>query len=323
MYIAVGGIVQNASGKYAMVYEISRDFAIEGVRQMLPLRMLGKYAIDKCLRPLNFSIDRNGAVVEDCGSFERFSPRGSVVVLRVIRGASGGDFKGAQVLDGYGGKVLKLSKDKLLSYVENYRERGEHFIQNGIYRDGVLNCYPGKPFMTLLVADKLSPSRVEAPKVDVHTGSRVGVIFTKEQKREIARARNKGLSNEELGYIENAELSPEQMHALVDGVGMGALIKYYAKPCYAVDVMVFYNGVIRSDKLAGTCAGLLSRPDLDVDVLYQLYGFVLRGLDYRGLEDMSVLDLQITLLESKSYDDDEWGPIGLMSCLEVLDSYGG
>lgn len=111
-------------------------------------------------KPLNFSVGNNSTIVQDCGSFTRFSPRGSAIVLAEMQDKRH-KTTGYLLLSCANNATAELSVAEIVQR-EAVMPDGEHFLQNGIVRGNAVSCYPNKPFN--VIVDKQSDSRPVFPK---------------------------------------------------------------------------------------------------------------------------------------------------------------
>ena len=119
---------------------------------------LGRYTVETSSRPLNYSVDRNNEVVQDVGSFSRlasFEPdsKGNFkiasVILNEIQDEKGGTI-GYKVLNCNNYNITLVSVKNLIALSENYKTP---IIQNAIFRNGSINCYPHKQFLVIIKKD--------------------------------------------------------------------------------------------------------------------------------------------------------------------------
>lgn len=138
---------------------------------------------------LNFSVDANGNLVQDCGMFTRFSPHGSAVITAEVRNQRG-NITGYVLLScaNSGSAVLKASQ---IIQREKSMPDGEHFVQNAILRGSSIVCYPGKKFP--VIVDKSNSAPVK--DVDMYAPER---ILCGADKDPVAK-----MSKERLGSVLN------------------------------------------------------------------------------------------------------------------------
>lgn len=134
--------------------QISDEYKFENYLGAMSRKQLAEYTKVNKLRPVNFSIDRNGEVVEDCGSFSRFGKYGeSGVILAEIHNDKN-ETEGYKVLQCTpSGVIVNLTTETIL---QKNKEVNGSFIQNGIIRDtelksGTVACYPQKPYPIILM----------------------------------------------------------------------------------------------------------------------------------------------------------------------------
>lgn len=95
--------------------------------------------------PMNFGIDKEKrTIIQNSGSFSRFSPAGSAVVLAEIRDANGKTV-GYRLLSCASNACVNMSTADILQRERNMPE-GEHFLQNAVVRSNAISCYPNRPF---------------------------------------------------------------------------------------------------------------------------------------------------------------------------------
>lgn len=111
-------------------------------------------------KPLNFSVGNNYTIVQDCGAFTRFSPKGSAIVLAEIHDKRHKAI-GYLLLSCANNATAELTAAEIVQR-EAAMPDGEHFLQNGIVRGNAISCYPNKPFA--VVIDKQADDRPVFPK---------------------------------------------------------------------------------------------------------------------------------------------------------------
>ena len=82
----------------------------------------------------------------------------------------------------------------------------------------------------------------------------------------------------------------------------GALSEYFAKPCYSVDVMKFYGDRLVSPLAVKECSLMLSKPDLTLGQLTQLYLCIGDGVDYSDLCNLSEDEIYSARLDRNMFD---------------------
>lgn len=263
------------------------------------------------MTPLNFSVDRAGKLVQDCGDFNRFSTRGSAVVLAEIK-SKGGRVLGYRLLSCANNAVVNLRLEEILQR-EKAMGNGEHFLQNGIIRRNTVNCYPMKPFPVLTVD---GPSRKAPPKplgmtpemekVFKDAGTFVpkkskqtprppapmpiGMEFNEKQRDELGKCKKAGVDTR---LISHPGLSPAQMRVLWVAKSKGCMSEAFADPKYSTDVMKFYADRLYDKQTVADCGELLAHPELSVDELNELYACICQGVPYSGLIGLSATDIGV------------------------------
>lgn len=265
----------------------SGDFNMEGDLGWLPLSQVGLIVMQNQFRPLNFSLDRHGSVVTDCGDFSRFADSGCAVVLAEIKTTTGRTL-GYRLLSCSTLVILNKVTQDIVDLANN---QTHPFLQNGIIRNKTVNCYPLHPYPVMTVGTE-TRKRVSHPVAEKPTKKASKVQeFTEEQLKEIKRCRENGLNSK---FIENPALSPQQMRVLWVSKSKGAYAEAFASPKYSVDVMKFYADRIMNTAIAKECEAMLAKPDLTTDKLAQLYLCVCYGVKFDDL-----LDLDVTSITTK------------------------
>lgn len=120
---------------------------------VLNLDTLGNFVITNKLTPLNFSVDRNGNVVQDNGSFSRFE--GSVVGIVIAEIISKtGKRLGYRVVSSSRPIAANLKIEEIIKRNDELKKVNKTFLQNAIIRDNAVACYPQKPFKTMMLSTK-------------------------------------------------------------------------------------------------------------------------------------------------------------------------
>lgn len=242
------------------------------------------------LKLLNFSISKDNKIKEDSGSFTRFDERGVFVVLAEITNKAGKTL-GYRVLESTTNTVVNKRTEEL---VKLEKSANRPVMQNGIVRNGSVSCYPLHQFPSIVIGDSIKKSKnkvkevnkvkeetkpIKKPSSDKKEDSS---IFSPAQKSEITTCRSRGINSK---FIENPELTPEQMRVLWVSKSKGALSEYFAKPEYSVDVMKFYADRLLNKKSVESCKELLNHQELTVPQLVELYMCIVSGVDYDDLLD--------------------------------------
>lgn len=273
---------------------ISDDLMTITSQFTLPKTVLGNYVKEAKLIPLNFSIDRRNAVVEDCGSFSRFSSPECAVVIAELKTQSGRNM-GYRLLGCANGVLSNMKVADILSLSSKV---DYPILQNAIIRNNTVNCYKLRQFPTITIG---VPSQKKSAKASASRQKTTGKTkkatvkeFTEEQLKELERCRKSGISSR---FIENPDLTPEQMRVLWVSASKGALAYLYCSPVYSREVMVFYADRLVDTKIANDCVPMLSRPELPLDKLAELYLCVCQGVDYSDLMDKSATEIMVARRE--------------------------
>lgn len=246
--------------------------------------------------PLNFSLDKSGKLVQNCGDFNRFSKHGSAVVLAEIR-SRGGRTLGYRLLSCATKACVNLKTEEIIQR-EKAMPNGEHFLQNGIVRNNTVNCYPMKPFPVMTVdtgarkpipksqmaptPKPVKPVRKEAPKEPKQ--------FTKEQLDELRKCKERG---GDVSLIHNPQFSPAQMRVLWIAKSKGCCAEAFANPQLSVDSMKFYADRLYDQQTVMDCSELLAHPELGTEELSELYACVCQGVPYSELIGLSASDIDV------------------------------
>lgn len=241
------------------------------------------------LTPINFSIARNRKLVMDCGDFARFSKNGSAVILAELK-TKGGKILGYRLLSCAKNVVTNLRLADILQREAAYGEN-EHFLQNGIIRNKTVNCFPRKPFKTIIINEsKMAKKPVDAHKVEPVKKESHKVEFSPEQLKELRMCENNGINPR---FIKNSKLSPSQMRVLWVSKSKGAYSESFANPKLSTDAMKFYADRIFDKKSAEDCKELLAHPELSIEELSELYACVCEGIPYEKYIGKSATDIRV------------------------------
>lgn len=291
-YIAVTECKKEQGKSYYTGVVLSDDFEVVNKLGYLDEINLIRNTLAYNLSPINFSINRSQKLVMDCGDFSRFSTKGSAVILAELK-TRGGRVLGYKLLSCAQLIVTNLKLDDILQREQAYGDN-EHFLQNGIIRNKTVNCYPRKPFRTIIVNDsqkKVKPTK-EIKNEETNRRIRKEVVpqtFTPEQLKELNLCEGNGLNSR---FIRNSKLSPSQMRVLWVSKTKGAYSESFANPKLSTDAMKFYADRIYSKKAAEDCKELLSHPELSVDELTELYGCICEGIPYTSYIGKSPVDIR-------------------------------
>lgn len=311
-YVVVTG-ADKKSGAYHAVAVEPESFSVVGDYGYVTAENLVRavYNGGSNLTPLNFSVDRSGKIVQDCGDFNRFSSRGSAVVLAEIK-SKGGRVLGYRLLSCVNNAVVNLRLEEILQR-EKAMGNGEHFLQNGIIRRNTVNCYPMKPFPVLTVdgpvkkappkpagmtpemekrfkeAGTFVPKKAKTtPKPPIPKPA--GMEFTEKQRDELSKCKTAGVDQR---LIANPGLSPAQMRVLWVAKSKGCMSEAFADPRYSTDVMKFYADRLYDKQTVADCQELLAHPELSTEELNELYACVCQGVPYSGLIGLSATDIGV------------------------------
>ena len=291
--------------KYTIVNELNfeKELALSTIARV----NFGDLVIQKRLKPLNFSIDRNGSIKEDSGSFKRFHPQGAGVIIAEIQNSHGRTL-GYRVMNNINGNIINMKTEDIVSKEAQLKRP---FLQNGIVRNNTVNCYPLHKFPVIKINTRPTNKRKTEAKLEPvkSNNNKVSetVVFTEKQLHEIDICKSKGIDSR---FIENPKLSPEQMRVCWVAKSKGILSEYFAKPEYSVDVMKFYADRLVNKQIANECSLMLSNPELSVSKLTELYLCICDGVDYSDIIDYSDSDIAVYRCEkspftiSSKFDDD-------------------
>ena len=269
---------------------VSDDFKSVLGGTNVPLSNLGNFVVQGNLKPLNFSIDKDGSVTMDCGDFSRFSKLGSAVVLQELV-TKKGKILGYTLLACKNAAIANLKLDEILKREEAYG-KDEHFIQNGIIRNDAVCCYPRKPFNQVIVnlgGDKKKAKSSDNVKSTKKSKSVNAKEFTPEQIKELKLCEKNGVSSK---FIYNPELKPKQMRILWMAKKDGCPAEVFSNPKIPVDVMKVYANMIFDKTLADECSTLFVHPELDADQARELILCVYDGVDCSSLVDKNYMDIR-------------------------------
>lgn len=148
--------------------QISDDFHFESYLGSMSKKQLVNICKINNLKPINFSIDRNDEIVEDCGAFSRFSNDGDCGVILAEIHNKNGETEGYRILQCRPeGNIVNLTIDSIL---KKNKEVTGTFLQNGIIRENgekeaTVACYPQKPFQTITMHGEKKVTTVKKPEV--------------------------------------------------------------------------------------------------------------------------------------------------------------
>lgn len=253
---------------------------------------LGRLTVQYGVKPLNYSVDRNGIVAMDCGKFSRLKADNCGVVLAKIVSARAGRTLGFRVLSTSTLSIVNLRESEIIAREKSI---GRAFLQNAIVRNDAVSCFQGHEFDIVKIADSTkkpekhkknpNPEEVQLPgKKDKH------LQFTEEQMREIEQCRSNGVN---VQLIYNAKYTPEQMHILWTAEKRGAVVSAFSSPSYPADVMQFYADRLLTNKIAKECGSMLSDKNLSVEQLSELYLCICEGVAYTDLIGKPAYEVQV------------------------------
>ena len=320
------------------VYVISDEYRVVNGAAMTERELVN--LVQSGNTPVNFGVDRTGHITAECGDFSRFSSKGSGVILAELR-TKGGKTLGYRVLSCLSGQIVNLKVKDIVERDNAYGD--EHFIQNGIIRNGVVNCYPRHPYpeINMMKEDKhkkisksaVLPTASNEYPIQNENGKKAlrsesdnskdidkrkqyfGGMTRKQAEKFVSNPANyKQEQNKELARCKKAgidplligdpDLDPKQMRVLWVAASNGAKAEYFNSPKISTDSMKFYADRIFSDDMASDCAAMLAHPELSVDELDELYMCLCDGMDYTGLIGSSPSDIDVARLKQNT---EYWG----------------
>lgn len=287
-FIAVTGVNKTQVEDLYHIVHITNEYEIQSDLGYVNSTSLVNFTIQNNLIPINFSIDRNKQLVMNCGDFARFSNNGSAVIIAELK-TRGGKVLGYRLLSCAQSIIINLRLEDILQREASYGEN-EHFLQNGIVRNKTVNCYPRKPFNTIIVNESKDTKKVlnkptkDSVKKETHKQE-----FTAEQLKEISMCENNGINSR---FIRNTKLSPIQMRVLWVSKSKGAYSESFANPRLSSEAMKFYADRIFDKKSAEDCKELLAHPELSIDELSELYACICEGIPYDKYIGKSAVDIR-------------------------------
>lgn len=251
------------------------------------------------LKPVNFSIDRNNTLKEDAGSFKRFDKTGVGIVVAEIQNPYGRSL-GYRIIQSTSGMLVNMKTEEI---VQKEKALGRPFLHNGIVRNNTVNCYPLHSFPVIKV-QKAPKQKTEKATIEKAKAVKTQSPYTKEQLKELNTCKSKGINT---SFIENPQLSPEQMRICWVAKSKGVFAEYFAKPDYSVEVMKFYADRLVSNLAVKECTLMLKNPDLKVPELSELYLCVCDGVDYTSVLNEPAFKIRLhrnkNSLFSEEYDE--------------------
>lgn len=286
-YIAITGI-QEKNIAHAVV--ITDDFnRMERDLGWIPLST--SILLEPSFTPVNYKVV-NGAVQAACGDFGRFSRLGSAVVLAEVK-TKGGKTIGYRLLSCATNVITNLKTEDILAREKQYGE--EHFLHNGIIRNGAVCCYPDSPFPVITLAqqrlNKTPKSETpKKPKSRPMPQKAEPMNFTREQEKEISMCEKSGIDPK---LIRNPKLSQSQMRVLWVAKSKGAMSEYFANPNLSTDAMKFYADRVFNKESYNEVKEMLAHPELGVDELGELYACVCEGIPYSDFIGMTASEIDV------------------------------
>ena len=270
--------------------------------------------------PLNFSITPQGKILDDCGAFSRFNPEGVCVLLAELATRRG--IKGYRILYSKSGTVHNILKPELLAHMDkiNYP-----YIQNAIYRDGAICCYPLRKFLRVEIPEaKRQVTKPQAQQANTRSQQRrmeeqrrvvpqITKNFSPEQSKELQLAKEKGI---DIKFLENDKLSKDQLRVLWVSKQKGVRSECFANPNMPVESMKFYADRVFSDTDVLMCKPLLKHPELGVDELTELYACASNNIPYEDLIGCTASEIYLQRLDR---DASMWAEIETIDKVKYVD----
>lgn len=290
-YIIVANF-QSKTKKCACL-NISDNLDIVGSFGVLTLDTLGQFVVKNNITPLNFSVDRNGAVKQDWGSFSRFDNGIVGIAIGEIVDRITHKVIGYRVVSSQAPKAQNMRIDDIL---QKEKQFGRPFLQNMMIRNGAITNYPMKK-LPVYTTNSNREKRSHQPEVknrpihvDAQPRTEENKVYTDAQLTEISLAKDKGI---DVKLIANPNLSPEQMRVLWVSKKNGALAEYYASPKFSVDAMKFYADILYNKETVEKCRYMLKKPSLTVPQLQALFACIYENIDYRDLVDLEAAQIDV------------------------------
>lgn len=272
--------------------------------------------------PLNFSLTPQGKVIDDCGSFTRFNPEGVVVLLAELVTKKG--VKGYKVIASKSGKIHNVLKEELVAHMCTIQYP---YIQNAIFRDGAICCYPLRKFLRIEIPDgkkQTTKARQAQPTAQqqatksqqrrMDTQKQVRPQhFSPEQNKELELAKEKGLDTR---FMENDKLSKDQLRVLWVSKTKGVRSECFANPDMPVDSMKFYADRLFSEADVIKCKPLLNHPELSIDELTELYACASNNIPYEDLIGATSSEIYLQRLDR---DSSMWADVESIDKVKYVD----
>lgn len=288
-YVVVTGYIKESDKVHAVL--LGDEYSVERDWGWVDTCTLAGNIVAYGLAPLNFSLDRSKKVVMDCGDFQRFSQKGSAVILAELK-TRGGRTKGYKLLSCSTNQVVNLKTEDIVMRDEAYGD--DHFIQNGIIRNKVVHCYPRKPFPVVTISASTAESNKKPRCVNIpvepvrKTEPAKRIEMSEKQLNEVQLCKKNGISPK---LISNPKLSPNQMRVLWVSKSKGALAEAFANPNLSEDVMKFYADRLYDKSTVEECREMLNHPELSTDELGELYLCVCDGIPYENYIGLSATEI--------------------------------
>lgn len=296
---------------YSMVYNYDKVSKLCGVVFMVnkpsfnimknvvvPVSELANTTLLHQATPLNYAIaDNTGEIIETL-SFNRFSGNSVVILYELVN--KKGDVLRYGLLS-QSGQTAVVTKEQLYKRLET----NPQWVQNAIFRNGVVNRAKvdtgwlrieyiepkvvRKPVSNTKPAEPVARKDVESPVMHQQPQQ-----FTPEQIKELKAAEAKGV---DIKCIYNSKLSPKQMRVLWVASSKGCLVEAFASPSYSVDVMKFYADKLYTQGVVRACKPMLKHPELELDVLTELYYCIIVGVPYEDLIGKTATEISIARME--------------------------
>ena len=267
--------------------------------ERVPYQFLASWTVTRG-EPLNFMINKMGAVIENCGKFSRLDKCSGIIVAELVNRA--GVVKGYKVLM-KDGTLSNFTKEDILRVAH---EASTPLFQNAIIRNNSVCCYEGHPFDRIVIQGKnstKSKGKAEAKPIRHEQKKNIPASYNQNQTYEMELCKKNGINPK---LIANPNLSSSQMRVLWVSKQKGALSEYFCSPKYSVDAMKFYADRIVSKDVANSCAEMLSHPELTPEQLNELYQCVCRGIPYSDLCDKDANEIYV---ERLARDSELWGDV--------------
>ena len=153
--VAVVAVSGNSQVRFFDIILIASEYATTKYTYLAEKDLVKFVVSNPKLKMVNFDI-QNGTIIDSCGKFSRLQDSNGVspkiVVADIV--TTSGRITGYILLD-KGGRIVKYSKDDMLTLCSQAKDRGVSFIQNGIFRPtdetACIASYPSKPFIHVTV----------------------------------------------------------------------------------------------------------------------------------------------------------------------------